>query len=146
MDEIFRSGRAAAYIRGKLARVGLVSFVLSAFRAALLSINNIPLFHEQDLPERDHEIGAVTEDVQMKLPGIIQNESTSYVEGIVRHKGELVTAIHHESILTPNEAAQLSVAMKSLLKKKQDEQDAILAAEAARKEAEEKMKAEAKEE
>lgn len=93
-----------------------------------------------------HEIGAVTEDVQMKLPGIIQNESTSYVEGIVRHKGELVTAIHHESILTPNEAAQLSVAMKSLLKKKQDEQDAILAAEAARKEAEEKMKAEAKEE
>ena len=92
-----------------------------------------------------HEIGAVTEDVQMKLPGIIQNENTSYVEGIVRHKGELVTAIHHEGILTPNEAAQLSVAMKSLIKKKKDEEDAILAAEAAKKEAEEKAKKEAEE-
>ena len=89
-----------------------------------------------------HEIGAVTEDLQMKLPNIIQTEQTSYVEGIVRHKGELVTAIHHESVLTPNEAAQLSVAMKGLLRKKQEEQDALLAAEAARKEAEEKLKAE----
>ncbi|MBR4724540.1 MAG: chemotaxis protein CheW [Lachnospiraceae bacterium] len=85
-----------------------------------------------------HEIGAVTEDIQMKLPTILQSDETSYVEGIVRHKGELVTAIHHECVLTPNEAAQLSAAMKSLLKKKQDEQDALLAAEAAKKEAEEK--------
>lgn len=67
-----------------------------------------------------HEIGAVTEDIQHKLPVIIQNEQTSYVEGIVRHKGELITAIHHESVLTPNEAAQLSVAMKSLLRKKEE--------------------------
>ena len=79
-----------------------------------------------------HEIGAVTEDIQMKLPTILQSNETSYVEGIVRHKGELITAIHHESVLTPNEAAQLSAAMKSLLKKKQDEQDALLAAEAAK--------------
>ena len=82
-----------------------------------------------------HEIGAVTEDTQMKLPTILQSDETSYVEGIVRHKGELITAIHHESVLTPNEAAQLSAAMKSLLKKKQDEQDAqaaLLAAEAAK--------------
>ena len=85
-----------------------------------------------------HEIGAVTEDIQMKLPGIIQSDKTSYVEGIVRHKDELVTAIHHESILTPNEAAQLSVAMKGLLRRKEEEKDALLAAEAARKEAEKK--------
>jgi len=86
-----------------------------------------------------HEIGAVTEDVQIDLPKIIQTEETSYVDGIVRHKGELITAIHHESILTPNEAAQLSVAMKSLFKKQEAEKDALLAAEAAKKEAEEKM-------
>ncbi len=88
-----------------------------------------------------HEIGAVTEDVQMELPGIIRNDDTTYVEGIVRHKGELITAIHHEGILTANEAAQLSVAMKALLRKKEEEKDAILAAEAAKKEAEEKLAA-----
>jgi len=89
-----------------------------------------------------HEIGAVTEDIQMKLPGIIQTAQTSYVEGIVRHKNELVTAIHHECVLSPNEQAQLSVALKGLLRKKEEEQNALLAAEAARKEAEEKLKAE----
>ena len=86
-----------------------------------------------------HEIGAVTEDVQLDLPTIIKTEQTSYVDGIVRHKGELITAIHHESILTQNEAAQLSVAMKSLLKKQKEEEDALLAAEAAARKAKEEM-------
>ena len=68
-----------------------------------------------------YEIGAVTDDIQHELPGFIKTEKTSYVDGIVRHKGELITAIHHESILTPNEAAQLEAAMKSLLKKREEE-------------------------
>ena len=84
-----------------------------------------------------YEIGAVADDVQVQLPFIIQSDDTGYVEGIVRHNGELITAIRHESILTRNEAAQLSVAMKSLRKKQEEEAAEQARLEAARKAAEE---------
>ncbi len=83
-----------------------------------------------------HEIGAVTEDVQSELPFILQSDQTGYVDGIVRHNGELITAIHHEHVLTRNEAAQLSVAMKSLRRHKEEEAEELARLEAAKKAAE----------
>ncbi|MCR5684343.1 MAG: chemotaxis protein CheW [Lachnospiraceae bacterium] len=87
-----------------------------------------------------YEIGAVTEDVQATLPFILQSDQTGYVDGIVRHNGELITAIHHEHILTRNDAAQLSVAMKSLRKQKEEEAEEMARLEAAKKAAEEAAK------
>ena len=49
------------------------------------------------------EIGAVGEDLQMTLPLIARNDSTNYVDGIIRHKNTLVTVVNPDKVLTPEE-------------------------------------------
>lgn len=49
------------------------------------------------------EIGAVGEDLQMALPTIAKNDETNYVEGIIRHKNQLVTVVDPDKLLTAAE-------------------------------------------
>lgn len=86
------------------------------------------------------EIGAVAEDVQMDLPGIIRMDTTGYVGGIIRHNGNLITVIDQNSLLTPDEKTAVFQAVKKENTKREKQEKAKLAAEA-KKKAEEIKKA-----
>lgn len=88
------------------------------------------------------EIGAVAEDVQMDLPGIIRMDTTGYVGGIIRHNGELITVIDQENLLDESEKDAVRKALKkeNTRKEKAAQKERELKAG---KEAEEKAKKEA---
>lgn len=96
------------------------------------------------------EIGAVTNDIQVELPYIARMDSTSYVDGIINHKGELVTVINRDNLLTEDEKSRIREALHRVdeerhadeiarAEKALAEEKAKQAAEAAKKEA--KLKA-----
>lgn len=60
------------------------------------------------------EIGAVTEDVQMNLPFVIQSEGTGYIEGIVKHRDNLITVINQDKLLTNEEVIEIKAALKGM--------------------------------
>ncbi len=94
------------------------------------------------------EIGAITEDLEIELPYLIRAESTEYIAEIVSHKGNLVTAINQDKILSNDERNALDKVMNKAKEKaeKDAEKKAIKEAEKqAAKEAKEAEKQAAKE-
>ena len=65
------------------------------------------------------ENAMVDTDELIGVPTIVKSDSTDYVSGIVRHKGELITMIDPDKILTREEAE----VVKRLLKQRADEEE-----------------------
>lgn len=85
-------------------------------RGTLRAGNNTIFVNTKDgcvgcLVDEITEIGAVGEDMQMSLPTIAKNDETNYVDGIIRHKDQLVTVVNPDKLLT---AAEWSAVKKIL--------------------------------
>ncbi len=66
------------------------------------------------------------------VPTIVKNDSTGYISGIIRHKGELITLIDPDKILTAEEKKAIESCLSQVRKAKEEKEAAIRAEQEAK--------------